>query len=723
MIIPLPKTQGQTPVPAQASFLGAGKVTQSSINMSGVQAPQAVQVDSRIATWDAAPLAAFGQLGQDIAGKLHQVQMERYEAQNRVDIADARLAMDQALAQFENDKLTNNYDPRDWGKLWQERSDKIHAQFEADERYSPVAREALNLELKDWRGQTAIRINTDATKATFQRARESDNAQYISLVDSGQYNKARTHVESSPYFSADDKVNLHLQIRDKEKEVEEQAIIDTEISVMSTDPRKWLEEKKDYKPQNAKEMQRMEWLKNRAQATIHDQTTEASDRILNALATAQGTGKVLVDEDIDKLANGALSPYALSKLKSDNAAMQNASEKARRAAPEYQREMMGRVDAAIRDFDPNATDSDDELFDILGGIAQLGEGVAPEMRKRLEAKRKPEPADDTIHDIAEERMKALLYDKEKFSTTHKIGTYLADGLLRDEIKLQLGGLNYKEANEVAKIASQNEEKAIDLYKKYSSQEGRTITVLDKTTRDAFTALKYGESTWKTTDEKGESEAAFRYGSALKSYREWSKQHPNASDKEASAKLSEIIGAKTSVNMVPKLPGGRDVSYSAPPALPGAYKREASIPYVKGGPAANVRYNNPAAAWPRKADEKYGLIGYGKLNDGEGNKIGRFPTPVHGAAANFDLFASNYTGMTAQAAMTKWRGRPSPVPKGYDPGEVIDEKFLQDPDRAIDFFKKMALHESPTFNSMTDDDWHSAWRMWQAGGDNKATAKR
>jgi hypothetical protein len=147
-------------------------------------------------------------------------------------------------------------------------------------------------------------------------------------------------------------------------------------------------------------------------------------------------------------------------------------------------------------------------------------------------------------------------------------------------------------------------------------------------------------------------------------------------------------------------------------IPNAHNRESTIPYEKGGPAANVRYNNPAAAWPRPADVKYGLIGYGKLNDGEGNKIGRFPTPVQGAAANFDLFASNYKGMTIKDAMTKWRGRPSPAPAGYDPNEVITSDFLQNPSKAIDFFKKMALHESPTFNTMNDGDWKKAWSMWK-----------
>jgi len=140
-----------------------------------------------------------------------------------------------------------------------------------------------------------------------------------------------------------------------------------------------------------------------------------------------------------------------------------------------------------------------------------------------------------------------------------------------------------------------------------------------------------------------------------------------------------------------------------------YKKKVNVDKSQG--AANVRYNNPAAAYPRKQDEKYGVEGYGVI--GGGHKIAKFPTPVHGAAANFDLFADNYTGMTFESAMKKWRGRESPVPSGYSASDVVSEDFLNDPDQAIDFFKKMALHESPDFKGMSDDDWRSAWDMWKA----------
>lgn len=154
----------------------------------------------------------------------------------------------------------------------------------------------------------------------------------------------------------------------------------------------------------------------------------------------------------------------------------------------------------------------------------------------------------------------------------------------------------------------------------------------------------------------------------------------------------------------------------------AHKNRADIPFKKGGPTAAIRYNNPAAAYPRPSDNKYGLEGYGVLKAGKQgtHKIGRFPTPVHGGAANFDLFASKYKGMTMYDAVAKWRGNKARgekvvVPKGYNPKQKIDSKFLEDPNRAVDFFKKMAVHESAGKQGLSSNEWKEAWKMWKAGG--------
>ena len=54
-----------------------------------------------------------------------------------------------------------------------------------------------------------------------------------------------------------------------------------------------------------------------------------------------------------------------------------------------------------------------------------------------------------------------------------------------------------------------------------------------------------------------------------------------------------------------------------------------------------------------------------------------------------------------------------VPSGYDPKTRITEDFINDKLKAVDFFKKMATHESPEFAGMSDDDWENAWMMWKS----------
>ncbi|KQW22804.1 hypothetical protein ASC80_05545 [Afipia sp. Root123D2] len=76
--------------------------------------------------------------------------------------------------------------------------------------------------------------------------------------------------------------------------------------------------------------------------------------------------------------------------------------------------------------------------------------------------------------------------------------------------------------------------------------------------------------------------------------------------------------------------------------------------------ASIRYKNPGAQWPGVRVTKWGSTSFVTLNDGQGNKIAVFPTFVQGAAAQFDLWASNYTGITLKAAIDKWSGHNSPA---------------------------------------------------------------
>lgn len=153
---------------------------------------------------------------------------------------------------------------------------------------------------------------------------------------------------------------------------------------------------------------------------------------------------------------------------------------------------------------------------------------------------------------------------------------------------------------------------------------------------------------------------------------------------------------------------------------GASKRLVNVPASLG--PASVRYNNPGAAKPSPDDEKYGIEGYGII--GGGHTIGKFPTVVHGAAANFDLWKRRYVGLTLQEAINKWRGRNGSlnVPSGFDPNMKLTADQLNDKDFMIKLFKGMAKHEAGRKISITDNQWNQAYDMFRAGGVNEYNKK-
>lgn len=144
--------------------------------------------------------------------------------------------------------------------------------------------------------------------------------------------------------------------------------------------------------------------------------------------------------------------------------------------------------------------------------------------------------------------------------------------------------------------------------------------------------------------------------------------------------------------------------------------------------ASIRYKNPGAMWPGARATKWGSTSYVTLNDGQGNKIAVFPTFVDGAAAQFDLWASNYTGMTLKAAIDKWSGHNSP--SSYvnflqaQTGVSIDTKVTRDFLASVagwKLLKAQSRWEAGQPIPMTDADWQQAQKMVFGGAAAPAPA--
>src|SRR5262245_65539915 len=134
--------------------------------------------------------------------------------------------------------------------------------------------------------------------------------------------------------------------------------------------------------------------------------------------------------------------------------------------------------------------------------------------------------------------------------------------------------------------------------------------------------------------------------------------------------------------------------------------------VSGLQPASFRYFNPGAQYPSTEAARFGQTGFGII--GGGHKIARFPSPVNGAAANFDLLYRNYTGMTIGAAGTKWTGANGFGVPGYDPNGMLTKAMLDDESQAIPFLKAIASRESGRGNNLTEQHWHQAQDVFKGG---------
>jgi len=133
--------------------------------------------------------------------------------------------------------------------------------------------------------------------------------------------------------------------------------------------------------------------------------------------------------------------------------------------------------------------------------------------------------------------------------------------------------------------------------------------------------------------------------------------------------------------------------------------------------ASIRYKNPGAMWPGARATKWGSTQYVTLKDEQGNKIAVFPTFVQGAAAQFDLWASNYTGMTLRAAIDKWSGHNSPAAyvsylekaTGIGIGTKVTRDLLASP-AGWKLLKAQSRWEAGKPIPMTDAEWQKAQAM-------------
>jgi hypothetical protein len=137
-----------------------------------------------------------------------------------------------------------------------------------------------------------------------------------------------------------------------------------------------------------------------------------------------------------------------------------------------------------------------------------------------------------------------------------------------------------------------------------------------------------------------------------------------------------------------------------------------------GTAASVRYNNPGAQYPGRIANMFGSTGTETI--GGGHKIAVFDDPVNGAAAQFYLLmsSSNYAGKSLSSAISTWSGGNNVQTylnviqreSGLTGSTMLDQAFLNDPNKMISLAKAMAVQESGGKYPMTDAQWQAGYDL-------------
>ena len=125
-------------------------------------------------------------------------------------------------------------------------------------------------------------------------------------------------------------------------------------------------------------------------------------------------------------------------------------------------------------------------------------------------------------------------------------------------------------------------------------------------------------------------------------------------------------------------------------------------------------------YPGPSARKFGGSKFEILNSKDGvHKIATFPTAIQGAAAQFDLLASNgYTGRSIKDAIQKWCGgfyvstyiKVLEEQAGVSRDTILTRDLLCNASVAVPLAKAMAWQEAGQEFPLADDDWVRAHQM-------------
>ena len=353
------------------------------INLAEIAAAQqAPSIDARsFAMSEAAVGAAVGNAAQGLSEGGLRIASEIFESTNRRKVDNAASAL-AAASQDIAMEVQKEQDPNKWVGIFNTHAAKWESTLLNDKELSPAARDAISAKVADWK----IRGSSGTLRAAFDHSIKLESqgleGKRITAAAAGDWDTAEAvtrEQESRGLIGADTAARQRVQTASMKEAKEKEAAFNSQYDAVHKDPKGW----KAANPERPETMDAVVYdrLVNEADSVIHANMTTLADSLTNAVASGEIQSPAAVDEwEKD---NPDITPV-MRKLARDHVIrMRDAT--AREAMAANAPEIASQLRSEAKMFDPKR-DSMEKYYALRLRIAELPAGIEGDVSQILEAK-------------------------------------------------------------------------------------------------------------------------------------------------------------------------------------------------------------------------------------------------------------------------------------------------------------------------------------------------
>lgn len=496
-----------------------------------------------------APGQGLQDLGQGISyagAEIGEAQLRHRAATDEATLNEASLEMQKTLGDFEEYKQANP-DESTWEPYLKTRTAAVREKF-TGRKVSPQGRQRLDHSFATWDESLATDTRLAGQRQKSRRERQVTSDLAEEHIRAGNFDAARqTYTSADGIIFQQEETKARLSdIADQEASWKNTKAIEGMWAVIDEDPAKYLRENDPDKRPPGMESSVYHGNLAHARARFAERQQQAIHIIREGMTSREGKPpRVNSEKDIDDLAPD--SPDIVKNvLKEELRLVQDAREKARRATPEYEREVIAGVTGKLLAYRPDTDVYDEAYVDMDSQIRTLPPGTAQdELKYQLRIRREGLPESDPGRRAMEAHYKNGGFGQIRDTTIMPTTQALDVGFLNDSAKLKMIGYS---ADQIELIRGGEDNTArMRVFREQWTHRGKAAEDVPRVVWRTAEAIRTGADS-VTVDPEEEKEITsariqreLRYGQALVDYAQWKANNPDASSTEIEDQIIALSG--------------------------------------------------------------------------------------------------------------------------------------------------------------------------------------